>query len=166
MTQIINEQNTLILLIISYVIMYRTTFGFSVGMVGGNVRAAQAAGLPAGRIVLITCAMAGAAAGLAGMVEVAGVHSQASASLIANYGFVGILVSFIARHHPLAIPPVAILFGGLGASSGVLQRWLELNDASVKWLMGILFVTILLFETLYRRWRIFLPREVREAMAR
>ena len=58
------------------------------------------------------------------------------------------------------------LFGGLGASSGVLQRWLELNDASVKWLMGILFVTILLFETFYRRWRIFLPREVREAMAR
>src|SRR5260370_647648 len=152
--------------VVTYVIMYRTTFGFSAGMVGGNVRAAQGAGLPAGRIVLITCAMAGAAAGLAGMVEVAGVHSQASASLIAGYGFVGILVSFIARHHPLAIPPVAILFGGLGASSGVLQRWLELNDASVKWLMGILFVTILLFETLYRRWRIFLPREVREAMAR
>lgn len=152
--------------VIAYVIMYRTTFGFSAGMVGGNVRAAQGAGLPAGRIVLITCAMAGAAAGLAGMVEVAGVHGQASASLIAGYGFVGILVSFVARHHPLAIPPVAILFGGLGASSGVLQRWLELNDASVRWLMGILFVTILLFETFYRRWRIFLPREVREAMAR
>jgi general nucleoside transport system permease protein len=156
----------LVFCVISYVIMYRSTFGFAAGMVGGNVRAAQAAGLPAGQIVLITCAMAGAAAGLAGMVEVAGVHSQANGSLIAGYGFIGILVSFIARHHPLAIPPVAILFGGLGASSGVLQRQLELNDASVKVLMGMLFVTILLFETLYRRWRIFLPREVREAMAR
>ena len=156
----------LIFCLISYVIMYRTTFGFAAGMVGGNVRAAQAAGLPAGWIIVITCALGGAAAGLAGMVEVAGVHSQASASLIANYGFIGILVSFIARHHPLAIPPVAILFGGLGASSGVLQRWLELSDASVKVLMGILFVTILLFETFYRRWRIFLPREVQGAMAR
>jgi simple sugar transport system permease protein len=146
--------------------MYRTTFGFAAGMVGGNVRAAQAAGLPAGRIILITCALAGAAAGLAGMVEVAAVHNQASASLIAGYGFTGILVSFLARHHPLGIVPVAILFGGLSASGGLLQRRLNLPDASIVWLQGTLFVMILLFETFYRRWRIFLPREVREAMAR
>jgi general nucleoside transport system permease protein len=144
--------------IVSYVLMYRTTFGFAAGMVGGNVRAAQASGLPA--------ALGGAAAGLAGMVEVAGVHGQANASLIVGYGFAGILVSFIARHHPLAIIPVAILFGSLRAASGVLQRRLDLNEASVQVLMGMLFITILLFETLYRRWRIFLPPEVREAVAR
>ncbi len=152
--------------LVSYVLMYHTTFGFSAGMVGGNVRAAQAAGLPAGRIILLTCLLGGAAAGLAGMVEIAAVHSQANASLIAGYGFTGILVSFIARHHPLAILPVAVLFGGLSASSGLLQRRLNLPDASAQVLMGILFVLILLFETLYRRWRVFLPRDVREAMAR
>jgi ABC-type uncharacterized transport system permease subunit len=155
----------IVLCLVFYALMYRTTFGFSAAMVGGNVRAAQAGGLPTGLIVTVTCALGGAAAGLAGMVEVAGVHGTASASLIAGYGFQGILVSFIARHHPLAIMPVAILFGGLGASGGVLQRQLSLNDASIQVLMGILFVMILLFETLYRRWRIFLPREVREAMA-
>ena len=41
-----------------------------------------------------------------------------------------------------------------------------LNDSSIQVLMGTLFVMILLFETLYRRWCIFLPREVREAVAR
>ena len=69
---------------------------------GGNLRAAQAAGLPVGRLIFTTCLLGGAAAGLAGMVEIAAVQRQANASLIAGYGFTGILVSFIARHHPLA----------------------------------------------------------------
>jgi simple sugar transport system permease protein len=146
--------------LVAYVLMDHTTFGFAARMVGGNIRAAKAAGLPVGRLIFTSCLLGGAAAGLAGMVEVAAVHRQANASLIAGYGFTGILVSFIARHHPLAIIPAAILFGGLSASSGLLQRTLHLPDASVQVLMGMIFVMILLFETLYGRFRIFLPRMV------
>jgi ABC-type uncharacterized transport system permease subunit len=151
--------------LIAWVLMDHTTFGFAARMAGGNIRAAQAAGLPVGRLILVTCFLGGAAAGLAGMVEVAAVHRQANASLIAGYGFTGILVSFIARHHPLGIIPAAVLFGGLSASSGMLQRRLEMPDASVQVLMGIIFVMILLAESLYGRFRVFQPREVREAIA-
>jgi len=133
-------------------------------LAGGNIRAAQAAGLPVGMLILVTCFLGGAAAGLAGMVEVAAVHHQANAALIAGYGFTGILVSFIARHNPLGIIPAAVLFGGLSASSGMLQRRLHIPDASVQVLMGIIFVIILLSEAFYGRLRIFQPREVREAV--
>jgi len=110
--------------------------------------------------------LAGAAAGLAGMVEVAAVHRQANGSLIAGYGFMGILVSFIARHQPLAIIPVAILFGGLSAASGLVQRRLDVPAAAVELVFtGLVFVMVLLFETLYGRFRVFAPREVREALA-
>jgi simple sugar transport system permease protein len=146
--------------LLAYVLIDHTTFGFAARMVGGNIRAAQTAGLPVGRLILITCLLGGGAAGLAGAVEIAAVHGQANATLIAGYGFTGILVSFIARHHPLGIIPAAILFGGLSASSGVLQRRLLLPDASVQVLMGIIFVMILLFETLYGRFRVFQPRLV------
>jgi general nucleoside transport system permease protein len=50
----------------------------------------------------------------------------------------------------------------MSASSGALQRLLKLPDASVQVLMGFMFVMILLFETLYGRFRVFQPREVRE----
>jgi ABC-type uncharacterized transport system permease subunit len=146
--------------LIAYVLIDHTTFGFAARMVGGNVRAAQTAGLPVGRLILIACLLGGGAAGLAGTVEIAAVHGQANASLIAGYGFTGILVSFIARHHPLGIIPAALLFGGLSASSGVLQRRLSLPDASVQVLMGIIFVMILLFETFYGRFRVFQPQLV------
>ena len=79
-------------------------------------------GLPANRLIVLACALGGACAGLAGAVEVAAVHTNANASLIAGYGYAGILVAFIARHNPLAIIPVAILFGGFGAAGSLLQR--------------------------------------------
>lgn len=151
--------------VVAWILMDHTTFGFAARMAGGNIRAAQASGLPVGRLILVTCFLGGAAAGLAGMVEVAAVHHQANASILAGYGFTGILVSFIARHHPLGIIPAAVLFGGLSASSGMLQRRLYVPDASVQVLMGIIFVMILLSEAFYGRLRVFQPRELREVIA-
>jgi simple sugar transport system permease protein len=143
----------------AYVLMDRTTFGFAVRMTGGNVRAARAAGLPVGQLVVITCLLGGAAAGLAGAVEIAASPMQANSGLYAaRYGYTGILVAFLARHQPLAIPPVALLLGGLKAASQRLQ-YLHLPDASVDVLSGIVFVLILLSETLYGRFRVFQPRE-------
>ena len=125
-----------------------TARGFSVRVVGGNPRTAQLVGLPANRLILLACALGGACAGLAGAVEVAAVHTNANASLIAGYGYAGILVAFIARQNPIAIIPVAILFGGFGAAGSLLQRRLGLPDASVQVLQGIAFVLILASEAL------------------
>jgi simple sugar transport system permease protein len=128
-----------------------TTWGFAMQVIGGNPKTARMMGLDVGRYVLLACFAGGAASGLAGMVEVAAVHGRANASLAVGYGFTGILVSFLARHNPLAIVPVAILLGGIGASGGLLQRRLDLPDAAVLVLQGILFVAILASETLYGR---------------
>jgi simple sugar transport system permease protein len=128
-----------------------TTWGFAMQVIGGNPKTARMMGLDVGRYVLLACAAGGAAAGLAGMVEVAAVHGRANASLAVGYGYSGILVSFLARHNPMAIVPVAILLGGIGASGGLLQRRLDLPDAAVVVLQGILFVAILASETLYGR---------------
>jgi len=144
---------------LAYVLIFHTTFGFAARIAGGNVRAARIVGLNVGRLVLIVCLLAGAAAGLAGMVEVAAVQGRANANLAVGYGFTGILVSFLARHNPLAIVPVAILLGGINASGGLLQRRLGLPDASVLVLQGMIFVSVLMSETLYGRFRIFARKE-------
>jgi len=140
-----------------YVLVRHTTWGFALRIVGGNPRAAQLAGLPVSRLVIAACFLGGAASGLAGMVEVAAVHGTANASLIAGYGYTGILVAFIARQNPLAIVPVAIFLGGIAASGGMLQRRLDLPDATVLVLQGMAFLCILAGETLFGRLRIFRP---------
>ena len=141
----------LIAAVASYVLIYHTVFGFAARVAGGNIRAAKIVGLDVSKLILTVCFLAGAAAGLAGMVEVAAVQGRTNANLAAGYGFTGILVAFLARQNPLAIIPVAILLGGISASGGLLQRRLGLPDASVLVLQGIIFVFVLASDALYGR---------------
>jgi simple sugar transport system permease protein len=134
--------------IVSSLWLHWTPSGFAVRVVGGNMRAARLVALPASGLILLACAIGGGAAGLAGAIEVAAVHTSANASIIVGYGYTGILVAFIARHQPLAVIPVAILFGGFGAAGSLLQRRLGLPDAAVLVLQGIAFVLILASEVL------------------
>lgn len=133
--------------LVCWLLMDHSVFGFAARIVGGNPRAARLSGLAVPRLLITVCALAGAAAGLAGMVEVAAVHGKANASLAAGYGYTGILVAFLARHSPLGILPVALVLGGISASGGLLQRTFGLPDATVSVLQGILFVVILASET-------------------
>lgn len=148
----------IVLAVVLYILMARTTFGFAARMTGGNVRAAQAQGLPVGLLMVSCCVIAGCCAGLAGFFEVAAIHGQANASLVAGYGFTGILVAFLARHNPLAIVPVAILFGAIAAAGGLVQRRMGMPDATVLVLQGIIFVVLLASDTLYGRFKFLQPQ--------
>ncbi|CAN7735159.1 ABC transporter permease [Mesorhizobium amorphae] len=143
--------------VLSWVLIEKTRWGFAARIAGGNVRAAQVQGLAVGSLIVGFTGLAGASAGLAGMLEVAAVQGSANASLAAGYGYTGILVAFLARHNPLAIIPVAFLLGGVDASGGLIQRRMDLPDATVLVLQGMLFVVILFSETLYGRFKAFNP---------
>jgi len=143
--------------------LFFTTSGFATRIVGGNARAALLVGLPSPRIIVVACAIGGACAGLAGGIEVAAVHTNANASLIAGLGYTGILVSFVARHNPWAVIPVAVLFGGFGAAGSLLQRRMDVPDASVMVLQGFAFLLILASEAL--RGKLFLARVPKASVA-
>ena len=141
----------IIVCVLAYVLIRHTTLGFAARVTGGNLRAARMVGLAIGKLVMLSCFLGGAAAGLAGMIEVAAVQERASADLVTGYGYTGILVAFLARQNPLALIPVAVLLGGVGASGGLLQRHLGLPDAATVVLQGIIFVAILASDAVYGR---------------
>ena len=145
----------LIACIVAYILIERTTFGFAARTTGGNIRAAQIAGLPVGKLTIIICFLAGSCAGLAGMVEVAAVHGVANESLNVGYGYGGILVAFVARHNPLATALVAVSLGGILASGGILQRSHSLPDATVLVFQGLVFLVVLYGDSLYGRFPFF-----------
>ncbi|MFD1704089.1 ABC transporter permease [Methylopila henanensis] len=140
-----------------WVLIDKTRWGFAARVAGGNVRAAQIQGLAVGPLIVGFCALAGALAGLAGMFEVAAVQGSANASLAAGYGYAGILVAFLARQSPLGCIPVAFLLGGIAAAGGLIQRRMGLPDATILVLQGMLFIVVLMSDTLYGRFKIFNP---------
>ncbi|PUB17309.1 ABC transporter permease [Yoonia sediminilitoris] len=143
--------------VLAWVLIEKTTWGFAARIAGGNVRAAQVQGLPVGWLIVGFTALGGAFAGMAGFFEVAAVHGSANASLAGGYGYTGILIAFLARHNPLAIIPVAVLLAGFEASSGLVQRRMDLPDATVLVLQGFVFLAILISDTLFGRFKFFAP---------
>jgi len=132
--------------IAAWVFMRWSVPGFALNVVGGNAQAARLVGLPVDALIVGACFAGGAAAGLAGMFEVAAVQGSANASLLSGYGTAGILVAFAARQNPLAVIVCAILVGGIGASGSLLQRRLDLPDAATLVLQGLIFANLLAWE--------------------
>ena len=154
--------------IAAWVFVKFSTKGFAMRVVGGSNRAARLVGLPVNVLALTACVLGGVAAGLGGMFEVAAVQGSANASLLAGYGYAGILVAFAARQNPLAIIACALMIGGIEASGSLLQRRLDLPDATTLVLQGLLFANLLAWEALGGRiaaWRVKLQAAAQTDLA-
>jgi len=103
----------LILAVVLYILMTRTTFGFAARMTGGNVRAAKAQGLPVGFLVVTCCAIAGACAGLAGAYLSLVSTSQWLDNMTAGRGWIALALVVFATWLPWRLAIGALLFGAV-----------------------------------------------------
>ena len=101
------------------ILFRRFRLGFELRAAGSNPAAAQAGGVPVARITVLAMAMSGGLAGLAGAVEVLGVHRRYLDAFSPGYGFDSIAVALLGNLHPGGIVASACLFGGI--ASGALQ---------------------------------------------
>lgn len=98
----------LIMVTATAVLLGRTIMGFEIRLVGAAPRAARFSGFNADRLILLTFAVSGALAGLAGIIEVAGPIGHLQPGISPGYGFTAIIVAFLGR-----LNPVGILVAGL-----------------------------------------------------
>ena len=99
---------TLIVVAAAAVLLGRTIKGFEIRVVGAAPRAARFGGFRSNRLILLTFAISGALAGLAGIIEVAGPIGHLQPGISRGYGFTAIIVAFLGR-----LNPVGILIAGL-----------------------------------------------------
>lgn len=99
-----------------------TVGGFALRVVGSGEKAAEAAGIPVRRTVLLTFFLSGALSGLAGAIQISGVTYLLSDSYSPGYGYTAIAVALLANLSPLAVIPSALFFGALTAGSNVVQQ--------------------------------------------
>jgi simple sugar transport system permease protein len=90
------------------VLLGKTIKGFEIRVVGAAPRAARFGGFSSNRLILLTFAISGALAGMAGIIEVAGPVGHLQPGISPGYGFTAIIVAFLGR-----LNPVGILIAGL-----------------------------------------------------
>jgi ABC-type uncharacterized transport system permease subunit len=132
----------LILLAAVYFIMYRTTFGFKLRAAGYNPQGAEYAGYNIKKIIIYTMLISGALSGMAGGIEILGVHYRLLEGFSPGYGFDAIAVALIANLNPFGVMASALFFGALRNAANSLQIELGIPVAFVYIIQGlsILFV--------------------------
>jgi ABC-type uncharacterized transport system permease subunit len=142
------------LALLLYFVFAKTKIGYQIKAYGLSPAAARYAGVSAFKIPLVVFVMGGAIAGLAGyhyFAAVPGVYKIART--YGNFGdlaFYGIICGLIAQANPLAAIPVALLFGGLTNGGRFVQGKLELGFGVDFALLGVLMITLVAFQFLFR----------------
>jgi simple sugar transport system permease protein len=102
-------------------LVWRSTFGFEVRMVGLNPSAARYAGVNVARTTILTMAIAGGLAGLAGAVETLGRNYYFAPNFNVGYGFDSIAIALLGKSHPFGVGISALLFGAMSAGATRMQ---------------------------------------------
>jgi simple sugar transport system permease protein len=130
------------------VLLGRTLKGFEIRVVGAAPRAARFGGFNANRLIVVTFAISGALAGLAGIIEVSGPIGHLQPGISPGYGFTAIIVAFLGRLNPIGIL-VAALFLALTFIGGEqAQIALKIPLDVTKVFQGILLFYVLACDSL------------------
>jgi simple sugar transport system permease protein len=103
----------------SHFLLWSTSFGFQMRAVGAGALAARLAGINSRRITVLTFAIGGGLAGMAGMSEIMGVQFRLSDFFSPGYGWDGVVIAMAGQANPLGVVLIGLFFGALrnGADS-------------------------------------------------
>jgi len=137
----------LVLAVLVYILLWRTTLGYRIRAVGENPHAARYAGINVKKHIVIALLLSGAFAGLAGAIQVYGVNyrmiTDGSASgFTGNAGFNGIVAALFGQLHPVGSIPASIFFGALLVGANKMQRVVQIPSALIIALNGLVVVFV------------------------
>ncbi len=124
-------------------LLWRTRFGFSLRLLGASRVASRYAGDDPRLLVGGAMLLAGALAGLAGAVEVLGLHRRLVEGFSLGFGFRAVSVALLALLEPLAVIPAALAIGFLETGASAMQRAVGVPSALVVVLEAAVVLSVL-----------------------
>lgn len=136
----------ILIAVLVWFILYKTTFGFSIRSVGANKLAAEFSGIGVKRHIISTMGISGAICGLSAALVITGVspHGLNLLSMFENFGFDGLSVALIANSSPIGCIFSGLFFGGLLYGGNTIQADLGVPSEIISITIG----TILFFVSL------------------
>jgi len=136
-----------ILAVLVYILLWRTTLGYRIRAVGQNPHASRYAGIKVQRYIVLALLLSGAFSGLAGATQVFGVNYRmitdgSSSGFTGSAGFNGIVAALFGQLHPIWSIPASILVGALLVGANKMQRAVQVPSALVIALNGLVVVFV------------------------
>ncbi|KKM88532.1 hypothetical protein LCGC14_1257780 [marine sediment metagenome] len=133
-----------IIALIIYVILYKTTIGYKIRAVGQNPRVAEHGGVNVSRVLITAGLLSGGIAGLAGVMEVFGVNHFLINGFSPGFGFIGIGVAALGNFHPIGVIFAAFFFAVLQIGGESMQRGAGIPIDIIFIMQAVLVLTVLI----------------------
>ncbi|WP_424766940.1 ABC transporter permease [Paenibacillus sp. sgz302251] len=131
------------LVLVVWFVLKRTRLGFRIRVLGSNHLAAERAGFKVKWMQFGVLLAAGALAGTAGMIEIAGIEGRLRPATGVNYGYLGFLAAWMAWNSPLRLTITAFILGMITVAGNSLEISSGLPSSSVHILMGLVLFFLL-----------------------
>jgi simple sugar transport system permease protein len=123
-------------------LLNKTTIGFEIRTVGANPDAAKYAGINVKRTIILTMALSGALAGLAGTIEVTGLNYRHELGFSIGYGFDAIAIALLGKSHPLGVVLAAILFAAMRNGATRMQFLTQMPVDLISMLQALILLFV------------------------
>lgn len=110
-------------------VLRRTTLGYQLTVCGSNPVAAEANGINGKRMIVLSMLISGGMAGLAGSIELMGVHHRLLEEVTPGYGFTAIIIAILGRGKPVRVLFAAFFFAVLTVGAEGMRRSLGIPVA-------------------------------------
>jgi ABC-type uncharacterized transport system permease subunit len=144
----------LIAAILVYFFLWHTVPGYQIRAVGANAKAAALGGINISWSIILSMLISGGLAGIAGTVEVAGLHYRIIDGFASNYGSIAILVALLGKKHPAGVVLSSILFGGLIIGTDAMTRSVDVAGSIVFVIQGVIVLCVLAGELIARKLKV------------
>jgi simple sugar transport system permease protein len=128
----------------AFVMLRGTHFGLRLKAVGRNPVSAYMLGIPTWQHMMLSFALCGAFAGLAGAVQVTAIYHRLIPSISSGYGYSGLMVAMLSNFSAVTAAPVALFFAALNVGSIQLPIMLKLDSSFAGVIQGFLVLFVLL----------------------
>jgi len=148
-----------------YWFLWKTTKGFEIRMVGANPNAARYAGVRITRTMVLTMALSGALAGLAGANQVLGLDHKMVRAFSTGYGFDSIALALLGNSHPVGVVLASLLFGFLRGGAARMQSVAGVPAEIIRVVQGMVIIFIAAPEIIRGIYRLKAKRAEEQVLA-
>ncbi len=130
-------------LVVVYLLIKRTFFGYEIRLIGANSRAARACGIDVARRLIVMMLISGGLAGIAGMSEVTGLHFRLKEDISLGFGFTAITAALLGRLDPLGTAVGALMLSLFFVGGQYVQRVLSLPFSLIDAITALVVLMLL-----------------------
>jgi simple sugar transport system permease protein len=132
----------LVIVVLIYIFLQKTTLGFKLRSVGENRFAALTAGINPTTYMAITMAISGGLAGLAGSTEVLGKYYRFIEGFSPSFGFTGIAIAILGHSNPFGVLVTSFLFAILDTGALRMARVTNVSSNLVTVIQSLVIISV------------------------